>query len=261
MLEICELWIVILWYELNPRVRCALGNVIDYASCWNRLVWHLPAHIIIGLVFWNVHRQMTEYFGFDNFWSTRHSASSKFECKNLVCFIKLYKKNKFKERRLFISVSWASVDCVFLSLLFLSCVVDPHSQMLIFLSSILTNTCLCFSIFYPLGMFLSWLCLLYLSWLCFLYFPDFGLKLKYFAMSQARFPSLHIFSSLLTCVCLRNAFFCFVFNKDKTELKNNLWLPWLLPAVFDGVARFQTLPFGSALSARNHIIRVFTRRF
>ena len=27
------------------------------------------------------------------------------------------------------------------------------------------NTCLCFSIFYPLGMFLSWLCLLYLSWL------------------------------------------------------------------------------------------------
>ena len=27
MLEICELWIVILWYELNPRVRCAFGNV------------------------------------------------------------------------------------------------------------------------------------------------------------------------------------------------------------------------------------------
>ena len=143
---------------------------------------------IIGWVFWNVHRQMTEYFGFDNFWSTRHSASSKFECKNLVCFIKLYKKNKLKERRLFISISWARVDCVFLSLLLLSCLVGPNSQMLIFLSSILTNTCLCFSIFYPLGMFLSWLCLLYLSWLSFLYFPDFGLKLKYFEISSGSLP-------------------------------------------------------------------------
>ena len=27
MFKICELWIVILWYELNPRVRCAFGNV------------------------------------------------------------------------------------------------------------------------------------------------------------------------------------------------------------------------------------------
>ena len=90
----------------------------------------------------------------------------------------------------------------------------------------------------------------------YLYFPDFGLKLKYFAMSQARFPSLHIFSSLLTCRCHGNAFFVF-FNNNKTELKNNFWLPWLLRAVFDGVARFQTLPSGSALSARNHVIRVF----
>ena len=28
MFKICELWTVILWYELNPRVRCAFGNVI-----------------------------------------------------------------------------------------------------------------------------------------------------------------------------------------------------------------------------------------
>ena len=27
MLKICELWSAILWYELNPRVRCAFGNV------------------------------------------------------------------------------------------------------------------------------------------------------------------------------------------------------------------------------------------
>ena len=27
MFKICELWTVILWYELNPRVRCAFGNV------------------------------------------------------------------------------------------------------------------------------------------------------------------------------------------------------------------------------------------
>ena len=25
--KICELWTVILWYELNPRVLCAFGNV------------------------------------------------------------------------------------------------------------------------------------------------------------------------------------------------------------------------------------------
>ena len=28
MFKICELWTVILWYELNPRVRCAFGNVL-----------------------------------------------------------------------------------------------------------------------------------------------------------------------------------------------------------------------------------------
>ena len=27
MFKICELWTVIWWYELNPRVRCAFGNV------------------------------------------------------------------------------------------------------------------------------------------------------------------------------------------------------------------------------------------
>ena len=27
MFKFCELWTVILWYELNPRVRCAFGNV------------------------------------------------------------------------------------------------------------------------------------------------------------------------------------------------------------------------------------------
>ena len=27
MFKTCELWTVILWYELNPRVRCAFGNV------------------------------------------------------------------------------------------------------------------------------------------------------------------------------------------------------------------------------------------
>ena len=27
MFKICELWTVILWYELNPRVRCAFGKV------------------------------------------------------------------------------------------------------------------------------------------------------------------------------------------------------------------------------------------
>ena len=25
--KICELWTVILWYKLNPRVCCAFGNV------------------------------------------------------------------------------------------------------------------------------------------------------------------------------------------------------------------------------------------
>ena len=29
MFKICELWTVILWYELNPRVRCAFGNVLN----------------------------------------------------------------------------------------------------------------------------------------------------------------------------------------------------------------------------------------
>ena len=143
-------------------------------------------------------------------WIHRIAILYRFECKNLVCFIELYKKNKLKERRLFISVSWASVDCVFLSLLFLSCLVGPHSHMLIFLSSILTNTFLCFSRFStPLACF----CPDFVSCIC----PDFVScifltlasswnTLQYF---QARFPSLHIFSSLLTCVCHRNAFFIF----------------------------------------------------
>ena len=30
MFKICELWTVILWYELNPRVRCAFGNVCTF---------------------------------------------------------------------------------------------------------------------------------------------------------------------------------------------------------------------------------------
>ena len=29
MFKICELWTVILWYELNPRVRCAFRNVFS----------------------------------------------------------------------------------------------------------------------------------------------------------------------------------------------------------------------------------------
>ena len=37
MFKFCELCTVILWYELNPRVRCAFGNVFLYPSilyCW-----------------------------------------------------------------------------------------------------------------------------------------------------------------------------------------------------------------------------------
>ena len=121
----CELW--------SCDMNSTLGSIVPLAML---LIMHpvgtdwsgIFQPTIIGWVFWNFHRQMTEYFGFDNFWSTRHSASSKFECKNLVCFIKLYKKNKLKERRLFISISWARVDCVFLSLLLLSCMVVPNSH-------------------------------------------------------------------------------------------------------------------------------------
>ena len=32
MFKICELWTVILWYEPNPRARCAFGNVFLYPS-------------------------------------------------------------------------------------------------------------------------------------------------------------------------------------------------------------------------------------
>ena len=38
--KICKLWTVILWYELNPRVRCAFGNVsfktlhLFRTMCW-----------------------------------------------------------------------------------------------------------------------------------------------------------------------------------------------------------------------------------
>ena len=37
MFKICELWTVILWYELNPRVGCAFGNVIIIISWGWRL--------------------------------------------------------------------------------------------------------------------------------------------------------------------------------------------------------------------------------
>ena len=39
--KICELWTVILWYELNPRVRCAFGNVwfADSAFPFIKLWW------------------------------------------------------------------------------------------------------------------------------------------------------------------------------------------------------------------------------
>ena len=32
VIKICELWTVILWYKLNPRVRCAFGNVSYIAA-------------------------------------------------------------------------------------------------------------------------------------------------------------------------------------------------------------------------------------
>ena len=32
MFKICELWTVILWYDLNPRVRCAFGNVLYFIA-------------------------------------------------------------------------------------------------------------------------------------------------------------------------------------------------------------------------------------
>ena len=36
MFKICALWTVILWYELNPRVRCAFGNVFIQKRRKNR---------------------------------------------------------------------------------------------------------------------------------------------------------------------------------------------------------------------------------
>ena len=44
----CELWTVILWFELNPRVRCAFGNVYFVCLRWFCSLNHHLKHIFMA---------------------------------------------------------------------------------------------------------------------------------------------------------------------------------------------------------------------
>ena len=93
MIKICELWTLILWYELNPRVRCAFGNVYFLSSSppGKGIPWLIPCFLYIlnptaGLTwkFWiicfplDIYQILDEYIEYCNVcWYSRIPSQTK----------------------------------------------------------------------------------------------------------------------------------------------------------------------------------------